>query len=355
MRYQIMTTLALAALVISCSGNQSKSDDPIHSVMLVQPEGVAALGSKTFSGQVEEGREISVGFKTAGQLTRILVKEGDYVRQGQLIAQLDDKDYKLGVDAAQIQYDQMKREVARMKKLYDNKSLSGNDYDKAVSGLGQLKVQLDSKSNQLSYTRLYAPTSGYVKSVNFEAAEMVNAGTAIINLLDVKQMEVTINIPTSLYLQKDKIKGFSCKGNFSEGQLIPLKLLSITPQADNNQLYRVRLGLQPDQAKKVTSGMNVEVSIDLDQSAESNGLTLPLSAVFQKEGKSYVWVYDSKTSTVKQTAVTVEKMNTEGKAVIIKGLSGEEQVVKAGALVLDNGEKVKVIAKPSKTNVGGLI
>ena len=101
--------------------------------------------------------------------------------------------------------------------------------------------------------------------------------------------------------------------------------------------------------------MNVEVSIDLDQSAESNGLTLPLSAVFQKEGKSYVWVYDSKTSTVKQTAVTVEKMNTEGKAVITKGLSGEEQVVKAGALVLDNGEKVKVIAKPSKTNVGGLI
>ena len=68
-----------------------------------------------------------------------------------------------------------------------------------------------------------------------------------------------------------------------------------------------------------------------------------------------VWVYDSKTSTVKQTAVTVEKMNTEGKAVITKGLSGEEQVVKAGALVLDNGEKVKVIAKPSKTNVGGLI
>jgi multidrug efflux pump subunit AcrA (membrane-fusion protein) len=123
MRFQILTMLALAALVISCSGNQSKSDEPVHSVMLVQPEGVAALGSKTFSGLVEEGREISVGFKTAGQLTRILVKEGDYVRQGQLIAQLDDKDYKLGVDAAQIQYDQMKREVARMKKLYDNKSL----------------------------------------------------------------------------------------------------------------------------------------------------------------------------------------------------------------------------------------
>jgi multidrug efflux pump subunit AcrA (membrane-fusion protein) len=120
-------------------------------------------------------------------------------------------------------------------------------------------------------------------------------------------------------------------------------------------LYKVRLGLQPDQAKNVTSGMNVEVSLEMDQSAESKGLTLPLSAVFQKEGKCYVWIYDSKTGSVKQTAVTVEKMNAEGKAVITSGLNGEEQVVKAGALVLENGEKVKVIAKPSKTNVGGLI
>ena len=350
-----LSILLVSALLAGCSGSSTPSSEAQHAVLLTQPQGTAAVGEKTYSGQVEEGREIGVGFKTAGQLQRILVKEGDFVNQGQLIATLDDKDYKLGVDAARIQYEQMSREVARMKKLYENKSLSGNDYDKAVSGLDQLKVQLQSNENKLSYTKLYAPTSGYVQSVNFETAEMVNAGTAIVNLLDVKQLEVTFSIPARLYLQKDRMKAFYGKGTFTDGQEVPLRLLSITPKADNNQLYKVRLALDPKAAQKVTSGMNVEVRLEMDQSAESEGLTLPLGAVVQEQGKAYVYVYDAKTSTVKRTPVTLDKMNTQGEAVITSGLTGQEQVVKAGAHALTDGEKVKVLEKPSSTNVGGLI
>lgn len=355
MKWTCYLGVASMALLLACSGSTPKNDEPVHSVMIVQPNGTQAELQKVFSGIVEEGREIGVGFKTGGQISRILVKEGDRVNEGQLIATLDDKDYQLGVDAARIQYTQLERELARMKKLYDSKSISGNDYDKAASGLEQLKVQLQSNENKLSYTKLYAPTSGYVQRVNFENSEMVGAGTPVISLLDVKQMEVTFNIPTSLYLQKDLFKSFTCSGPFSQGNPVPVSLLSITPKADNNQLYKVRLGLNPSYASAITSGMNVEVRIEMNVPESAQGISVPVSAVFNQEGKSYVWVLDEKTSTVNRKPVTTGNIADDAHIIITEGLTGIEKVVKAGVNVLQDKEKVKVIANPSKTNVGGLI
>lgn len=60
----------------------------------------------------------NAAFETAGQIAQINVKEGEYVREGQLIASLDDADYKLGVEALQIQYDQVSDEVSRVRELY---------------------------------------------------------------------------------------------------------------------------------------------------------------------------------------------------------------------------------------------
>lgn len=347
--------VAVMALLTACSKPSAQSDEPVHSVMVVEPSGSKAEVQKTFSGVVEEGREIALGFKTAGQIASILVKEGDMVQKGQLIATLDDRDYRLGVEAARIQYEQTEREVARMKKLRDANSLSGNDYDKAVSGLEQLKVQLENNRNKLSYTKLYAPTSGYVQTVNNEVAEMVNAGMPIISLLDVKQMEVTFNIPTSLYLQKDHIEAFTCSGSFSHGQSIPVKLLSITPKADNNQLYKVRLGLNPSDAAGVTSGMNVEVKIDVKHAVSADEISVPLSAVLKDNGKTYVWVLDEKESTVSRKEVTTGSLTGEAKITIVSGLSGTEKIVKAGVGVLQEKEKVNVIDTPTETNVGGLL
>lgn len=330
----------MAVLLAACSNKSDGTDSPVHSVILTQPEGNSEQQVKTFAGTVEEAREISVAFKADGQLSKIAVKEGDYVHEGQLIAQLDDKDYKLGLDAAQIQFDQLSREVERLRKLHEGNSISGNDFDKAVSGLKQVEVNLKVYQNKVSYCKLYAPASGYVQSVNFEVAEMVGAGSPVINLLDVKQMEVTINIPASLYMQRDKIEGFQASGLFGEG--VALKLLSITPKADSNQLYTVRLALPQGGTKNVTSGQNVEVKVRMRGGEESEQLTIPLSAVVNLDGNDYVYIYKEKDGSVSRTKVTLDGMDKNGRAIVKSGLSGGEQIVKAGASKLTDKEVVKI-------------
>lgn len=343
---------AMILLLAAC--NTNKEEKFVRSVKLVQPVALGNVSYKSLSGTVKESREISLGFKTDGQIDKILVKEGDFVRQGQTIAMLDQEDYQLGVDAYQIQYDQMKNEVERMKQLYEAKSLNGNDYEKAMAGLEQLRVQLQINKNKLEYTTLKAPVSGYIQTVNYEKAEMVQAGSPIVNLLDVSKIEVEVDIPASLYMQQDKFSGFSCTSSLSPNVSYPLTLISINPKASSTQLYKMLLSLTDNHSTKLTAGMNVVVNISLtDAQPDASRFTLPVNSIFSEQEKSYVWVLEND-STVSKREIKLQGIDTTGKAIITQGIQGNEQIIKAGVHSLTENEKVHVLPESDKTNVGGL-
>ncbi len=344
--------IAMAGALCSCSGDNT-GKEYTRSVYVTSPETTDSSLEQSFSGIVEETHGISLGFKTAGQLSRIHAKEGDYVKKGQLLAELDDADYRLGVEALQIQYDQLTDEVARASRLYEKKSMSANDFEKASAGLRQLGVQLQVNKNKLAYTKLYAPADGYVSAVNFSPAEMVDAGTAVFNLLDVSRMEVVADIPASVYLKRNDFGAFTCHSNHIINGRFPMELLSIVPKADSNQLYRIRLEFKDNVAKHITPGMNVEICISFNTDSVAP-LCLPLSALFRHDGNDCVYVL-AEDSTITCRPVTIDRNASAAQAVVTSGLSAEDRVVKAGAGMLHNGEKVRVIEQPSETNVGGLL
>ena len=346
----------LATLCMSSCGKKEKLPQVVRSVEVVTPESMGAIGEKSFSGVVKEVEEIQVGFKEAGQIEQILVKEGDLVRKGQIIARLDAKDYDLEYKNVQIQYNQTKIEVARLERLYSQNALSGNEYEKALAGLEQLTVRLQQNKNKLDYTILRAPVTGYIQDVNFSISEMVNSGTAIFTLIDVNRFEVETDIPAYLYLKQKEFTGFSCTSAQFPGESFPLNLISINQKANANQLYKVRFSMSGEALKKLTAGMNVAVVFNVRNEAQViEGCMIPESSLFQsRERKESVWILNAD-STVSMRTVVSMGLLPGGKVQIKTGLMPGERVVKAGVNVLQEKEKVKVIPSPSPTNVGGMI
>lgn len=342
---------AMAIFIGACSQPTITQFTP--SVYLTEPESISDDAEKKYSGITEGADDISLGFKTPGEIDKIYVKEGDYVKKGDLLAELDNSDYKLGVEALEIQYTQVKEEVSRIEKLYEQKSVSVNDYEKAQAGLKQLGIQLQLNKNKLEYTKLYAPTDGYIVSVNFSKAEMVDAGTALFKLLDISKMEIIVDFPVSEYQQQSKIKEAYCKVAGVE-ELLPLNLLSITPKADGNQLYRAKFAILKPEVKYLTAGMNVEVVIVTAQENCEGAYKLPMSAIFKDGDNSCVWVFNTDSTITKQVVAIDEKIK-DGEIVVTTGLSGEEKVVRTGVNHLQEGIKVQPIENNSKTNVGGLL
>lgn len=345
--------LFLVLTVTSCSKKEDTHNQAItHNVFLTSPIPTGSASSRSFSGVVEEARTVSTGFKTAGQITRIFAKEGDYVRAGQLLAVLDTIDYALGVKQLRVQHAQQASEMERKTKLHAAGHLSDNEYERAKSQFDQLGLQLKLNENTLDYCHLYAPTSGFIIKRNFEPAEMVNQGTAVFEIMDDSHLEVVVDLPVNEYIHRGEFTSFIGHTPAS-ADAFPLSMISLTPRADNNQLYRLRLALPSGSHAKLTPGMNLSVEISTDGDG-SQTVDIPARSFFERDGDTYVWVYDSSTSTIASRQVTVAPSATQGHMTVTSGLQAGEQIVRAGVNHLTEGERVNVITG-SETNVGNAL
>ena len=227
--------VSLALCVGACGGgNNDASSGRLAGVYTFRPEAGSDISTTSHTSTVEEGRSVNAGFKTGGQIKHLSVGEGDYVSKGQTLASLDDVDYKLQLQQLETQYDQVSSEIKRVEEMYRHNSVSQNDYEKAVAGLNQLKIQLDMVKNQLAYTQLTAPVSGHIVERYMEEGEMVGAGTPVFKIVDDASLEAAVALSPKAYSQKDRI--VKCVGSsaVTGDTAIPLDIISFIPDADNN-------------------------------------------------------------------------------------------------------------------------
>ncbi|WP_168354572.1 efflux RND transporter periplasmic adaptor subunit [Palleniella muris] len=345
--------IALAVLMGLCSCRRTADKTSMHTVMVTCPESSVASdgGEVSLPGTIKEGQTVQLSFKTSGQIIRLDVKEGDYVRKGQLVATLDAADYRIALDASQAQYSQMKSEVARIKTLYERNSVSKNEYEKAVAGLEQAAADLQAKKNQLRYTSLHSPASGYVQQVDSHIGEMVSAGSSVVTLIDVERMEVEVGLPYKIYQQRDNLTGFKAVVG---GKEYPLTKLNVIPKAGSAQQYTMLLALPSDKSLKESSGINVEVRFSVSGDGDSlSEMTVPESAIVYEGSQPGVWVLRQDSTIVRKPIDTGTVI--DGRVRVLKGLNGSETIVKAGVNQLHNGEKVRVLQQKSLTNPGGLL
>lgn len=345
--------LVLIALLGQCSCQQTIERESMRTVVVTSPEtaGIVNGWEMSLPGTIREGQTVQVSFKAAGQIARLNVKEGDYVNKGQLISVLDATDYQIGLQASQAQYSQLKNEVERVRTLYERNSVSKNEYEKAKAGLDQVAADLQSKKNQLQYTRLYSPASGYVQRIDAHVGEMVNAGTTVVSLIDVGRMEVEVGLPYNVYQQRDNLRDFTV---IFDGKEYPATMLNIIPKAGISQQYTMLLALPSDRLLRESSGMNVEVRFTISgNNAVASQMTIPESAIVYDGAQPGVWVLKPD-STISRRPIRTGTV-IDGRVNVLQGLDGSETIVRAGAGMLHEGEKVKVLKQKSATNPGGLL
>lgn len=326
---------------LSCKNIRQDSDNKSDRLVNTVKVEIGKLNTeKRLSGVVKEGNSANLAFKVAGRIAKIAFKEGDFVSQGSIVAELENSDYQLQYDAAKAQYEQVNKEVQRVEELYRRNSVSGNDYDKALAGRKLVQVQLDGMQSMLDGTRITAPFSGYVQRVPFSKGELVDAGMPIVELINISSMEVEVFIPSSLYTSVDRIKSVACSFDVIPGRSFPLTIIGINPKSNNSQLYKMRLALK-DADKRIAPGMSAQINYDLKSFNDTHLMELPLTSLFEKEGKTFVWVIDSITSTISQREIKIDGFSKSAKAIVTGGLESGEIVITAGVNNLVSGEKVR--------------
>ena len=348
--------LLMSVLFIhGCGDKKVKSKDWQYvKTTVADPIGEESMVS--YPGKTKASETVNPSFKVSGTLSRVYVKEGDYVKKGALIAEIDPHDYQVQLEATQAEYEQIKADAERVISMYEEGAATASNYDKARYGLDQITQKLSHHRDQVSYCKLYSPMSGYVQSKIHDSGENVSAGMPIVSLFSSSNTEIEVFIPASDYARKNRMTRATCVFEVLPDAIYSLDLSRISKEANSSQLYMLRFCFKKGyDISRITPGMTTMVYISYSKEESSGGVRIPTSCVIRHKDQSLVYISDKSSSSVQPRVVTTGKLDNRGNIDILSGLQAGETVVSAGVRFLKPGQKVKEADKTSKSNVGNLL
>lgn len=284
-----------------------KNEKKIQTAEVVRRDiGSTVLATGIIKPQV--GAEVKVGSRISGVVKKLRANIGDYVKTGQVIAELDNAELQAklnhnlaALNKAQADYEYEKLDLERQKSLLEY--ISQNQYDISVqtfkiaeAQLKQAEANVEVAKVQLSYTTIYALTSGTISSVSTQEGETVMAGLSaptFVNIIDLNRLEVQV------YVDETDI------GKIQVGQDVTFtvdtytdtdfkgKVMAIYPKAviqDNVVNYIVVVEIEDFQDKILRPEMTTTVIIHLE--TRKDVLTVPSRAIARERGERFVTVID---------------------------------------------------------------
>ena len=348
----VVLTVILLVGIFACKEKLEPKEKVIQPVKVFKV-GDDTKGSsvKVFTGLVKESREVKLAFQISGPLVKLNVDEGQFVKNGDVIAALNERDYLVQLESADANFENAKLQAERYTALYEKKSTSKSTYDQIQVAYKLAKAHKEAAENALKDTKIYAPFSGYVQAMYAENFEKVSAGQPIVSLLDLNNLQVTVALSESDFLQNKFFTEFSAKFENFPNVDFDLKLIEIVKKPNGDNFFRMRLKIDT-QNKQIVPGMVACVITKLKLTTTTS-CKVPVESVFSKGGKSYVWAYNETTNCVKCREVKMNGFDSMGMINITEGVSKGDLIVAAGVNSLREGQKVKQLQNKSNSNIGG--
>lgn len=353
MRHLLLAVLGFA-FITGCTTKAGNDNTVVRKVKVAKVEQANNIITNKFAATIKPCREVNLVFRVAGPIQNIFVNDGDNVKKGQLIAQIDPRDYQIQLDVSQAEYEKVLSETKRVIELYKRNSATEADYQKAVAGEKMITSKLEHAKNQFNDTKLYAPFDGYIQKINFEPGELINTGMPLTTLTDKNNLQAVVDVPVNVFLQKNNFTDFKCIIPQLNNQSFDVELTSSQAKVSSNQLHRLYFNIKPKNGFTINPGIAANIIINYKTVTDSR-IVVPLSAVFNSNGKAYVWVYNAKNSKVSKTEITIGSLATNGRVYINSGLTGNETIIVAGVNAINHNDTVEPLAPLSKTNIGGLL
>ncbi len=349
LRTPSLLALLLAALLGSaCHTATTPTTAPPRSVKLEQVESLEQL-NQSYTGVVVPEEFSDLAFKMSGPLVSLNVEEGERVRRGDLIAVIDPLDYRLDYEAKQASYLNARSQLERSKRLLSMQAVSQQSYEMAEANFLNAKAAFEYAQSTLTQTNLRAPFSGFIQKKHVENYQKVQAGQAIVTLINPRELLVEFRLPDrnlsdlivsnpTISVIFDNYPELSFTALIKEyveaspdGSGLPVTLRIVDPRFDLNR-YQIAVGF----------ACRVKLEIPQDQLAESV-VAVPLSAVVAtaEKGTPGLYVYDSLSQQVEWRPIRQDGLEGEDRLRVVEGVEGGEWVVVAGATRLTDGERVK--------------
>jgi RND family efflux transporter MFP subunit len=351
----IALTCCVLALSLSACQRQAEtaSGDTRPAVQLTKLEPADASAIRIFTGRVEQTSISPLAFEVSGRVVQIAVLEGASLKRGQLIARLDDEPYKLQLERANAQYQQLSDNLKRQAVLRKDGILSQAAYEQLSAATDGARAARDLANRDLRNTRLVAPFDGRLARRNIEIEQTVQAGAPAFNFENIGRVDIGVDLPQSIAERLLVDKTLRAEAWLPERpqNRFPLVFRERTTQTSpTSSGYRLVFSVEGQQSAMLFPGMalRVQISDTARQVAQRDNayFAIPMAAVsIGADGQRSLWRYDAASGRVHAVPVSVREIRNDD-AVVAGAVAEGDRVVAGGSQFMKEGMAVRPMDAP---------
>lgn len=346
----LIIPIAALLLLVGCQKEEEQVTEvarPVLSMVVSQRVDAAA----SFAGTVQPKVQTELGFRVIGRLVARDVTVGDAVVAGAELAALDPTAFELALRSAKADQASAEATLAnaaaaeeRLTALLktDTESQATVDsaqqaHEAAQASLIRATAGLAKSEEQLSYTKLKSDFDGIVTATGAEVGQVVSAGEMVVTVARPGERDAVVDVPDGIALFPIGTP-FSVALQINPDLKVNGTVREIAPAADPvTRTRRVKIALDNPPV-----GFRLGTTITATrQGAEHELMLIPSTAVFEREGKSFVWIVNEQGGDVTAREVEIGA-DAGGLRPVTSGLKPGERIATAGVHSLEEGQKIKI-------------
>lgn len=339
--------LPLSLLLFSCGSKPAAtvivSDTIPVKIIPLQKQGTAVTINA--SGQFTTDDEVYLSFKTNGIISNILVKEGDPVRKGQLLATLNLTEIDAQVQKDQLAFEKAQRDYQRTVRLHNDSVSTQEQLENAKTTMDQARQQLSTTQFNRSYSAIHATQDGYVLHKLVSSGQMVNAGTPVLQTNGASSAHWLLRVGVSdrewsqvktgdkAMIEISGVPGDSLTG------MVTRKSEGIDAQSGT---FLIDVQLTGSKPAAIAAGMFGRCHINAGAVTGSTTWSIPYAALLDGNGSSGFVFVTNDNKIAQRIPVTITGMEKEN-VLISSGMEQAKALIISGSAYLKDQSPIRII------------
>ena len=361
--------LLLSVLVVSCGSKQSgKPNFGDDEYAVVTISGQNAELQTAYPASVKGIQDVEIRPKVSGFITKLCVQEGQSVKKGQLLFEIDNETYKAAVRQAKAAVNSAKAQLSTAKLTYENSeklfsnnvigsyelASAKNSLESANAAVAQAEANYIAAKQNLDYCYVTSPANGVVGDLPYKVGALVSASSVspLTTVSSIGTMQVYFSMTEKELLEMTKNVG-GMKAAIKDYPAVKLQLADGTMYDQEGHVAAVSGVIDqttgtvsiradfPNPQHVLRSGASGSIVVP---HVANSAVVIPQDAVSQVQDKFFVYVV-GKDNKVKYTPVTVNPNNDGKNYIITSGLNIGDRIVIQGITALTNGQKITPITE----------
>jgi membrane fusion protein, multidrug efflux system len=286
-------------------------------------------------GNARANESVDISSKTSNVVTEVMFRDGERVKRGQLLVQLDDAQARADVAAAEAAVAESERLFNRSRELLATEALSKAQFDQLEATLKANRAKLAAANARLADTVIRAPFSGRVGLRRVSVGTLISPGDVITTLDDTSVIKLDFSVPENFLATMREGLAVRATAPALAGRSFTGKVASIDSRVDMNSRAVTVRALLANEDGALRPGMFLNVALAND---ERESLTIPEQALTPEAERQFVFVVNDGKAQRREVRIGARRPGT---VEVIHGLAAGERVIVEGTQKVRDGAPVR--------------